>query len=80
MGAYADFAARVRGADLMRDLSFDGLSLAFLKNLEKITFASSAAAGRQHDLLRRGAPAAGGTLPCACPLRQHAIGEQFLAI
>ena len=34
-------APRVKGLHLMRDLSFDGLSLAFLKNLEKITFASS---------------------------------------
>lgn len=34
-------AARVRNLDLMRDLNFDGLSLAFLKNLEKITFVSS---------------------------------------
>jgi hypothetical protein len=35
-------AARVRAADIMRDLDFDGLSLAFLKNLEQITFVSSA--------------------------------------
>ena len=33
-------AARVKGLDLMKDLNFDGLALAFLKNLEKITFAS----------------------------------------
>ena len=38
-------AARVRGLDLMRDLAFDGLSLAFLKNLEKITFISSVSRG-----------------------------------
>ena len=36
-------AKRVRGLDLMKDLSFDGLSLAFLKNLEQITFSSSVA-------------------------------------
>eukprot|EP00966_Prymnesium_polylepis_P030166 701293-Prymnesium_polylepis.1 len=35
------FSARVRGADLMRDHGFDGLALAFLKNLEKITFVAS---------------------------------------
>ena len=34
-------APRVRGLDLLRDLAFDGLSLAFLKNLEKISFVSS---------------------------------------
>ena len=34
-------APRVRGLDLMKDLRFDGLSLAFLKNLEKISFVSS---------------------------------------
>ena len=27
-------AARVRGADLLRDFGFDGLALAFLKNLQ----------------------------------------------
>ena len=34
------FAPRVRASDLLRDFSFDGLALAFLKNLEKITFIS----------------------------------------
>jgi hypothetical protein len=38
------FAARVRGLDLLRDLSFDGLALAFLKHLEKVTFVSVPAA------------------------------------
>ena len=38
------FASRVRGTDLLRDFEFDGLSLAFLKNLEKISFVSHAAA------------------------------------
>eukprot|EP01048_Picozoa_sp_COSAG05_P020428 COSAG05_NODE_3465_length_2043_cov_1.729424_1_plen_640_part_00 len=38
-------ATRVKGLDLMRDLSFDGLSLAFLKNLEKISFVSSVSRG-----------------------------------
>ena len=41
-------AARVRGADLLREFGFDGLSLAFLKNLQKIRFVS------------HGAPSAGG--------------------
>ena len=43
-------ASRVRGLDLMRDLNFDGLSLAFLKNLEKISFVSSVsrASSREH--------------------------------
>lgn len=36
-------ARRVRGLDLMKDLSFDGLSLAFLKNLQKISFRSTLA-------------------------------------
>jgi hypothetical protein len=31
-------APRVRGLDLMRDLNFDGLCLAFLKNLDQVTF------------------------------------------
>jgi hypothetical protein len=35
-------AARIRGADIMRNLSFDGLALAFLRNLQKISFVSSA--------------------------------------
>ena len=30
----------MRGLDLLRDLSFDGLALAFLKHLEKVTFVS----------------------------------------
>jgi hypothetical protein len=34
----------VRGLDLLRDLSFDGLALAFLKHLEKVTFVSVPAA------------------------------------
>jgi hypothetical protein len=42
-------APRVRGLDLMRDLSFDGLSLAFLKNLEKISFVSSVSHGSKRD-------------------------------
>ncbi len=37
-------AARVRGAELLRDFGFDGLSLAFLKNLQKITLVSSSTA------------------------------------
>jgi len=36
-------APRVGRLDLIRGLSFDGLALAFLKNLEKITFVSSVA-------------------------------------
>jgi hypothetical protein len=47
-------ASHVRGLDLMRDLSFDGLSLAFLKNLEKISFVSSVTRGSA----REGLPAA----------------------
>eukprot|EP01043_Picozoa_sp_COSAG02_P018063 COSAG02_NODE_833_length_16656_cov_42.746814_1_plen_715_part_10 len=39
-------AQRVQGLDLMRDLSFDGLSLAFLKNLEKLSFVSSVSRGQ----------------------------------
>ena len=34
-------AARVRGTELMRDVRFDGLALAFLKNLERITLVST---------------------------------------
>ena len=33
----------------MRDLSFDGLSLAFLKNLEKISFVSSVSRGSARE-------------------------------
>ena len=36
--------ARVRGADLLREFGFDGLSLAFLKNLQKISLVSHGAA------------------------------------
>lgn len=39
-------AQRVQGLDLMRDLSFDGLSLAFLKNLEQVSFVSSVSRGQ----------------------------------
>ena len=42
-------AARVKGLDLMRDVNFDGLALAFLKNLEKISFASSSSARAELD-------------------------------
>jgi hypothetical protein len=56
------FAARVDGAELMRDLSFDGLSLAFLKNLQQITFVASSAAAPPPD---------GGD---AASTKQHACG------
>ena len=39
-------APRVRGLEIMRDLGFDGLALAFLKNLEQITFVSVSPSSR----------------------------------
>ena len=38
-------AARVRGADILRDFAFDGLSLAFLKNLQQLTLVSAPSLG-----------------------------------
>ena len=42
-------AARACGEDLMRDVHFDGLSLAFLKNLQKITFSSTTTSASAHS-------------------------------
>ena len=67
-------APRVRGLDLMRDLSFDGLSLAFLKNLEKISFVSSVSrsSAREDDVAL---PAAGAdaTIPGIESSRRESI-------
>ena len=63
------FASRVRGTDLLRDFEFDGLSLAFLKNLEKISFVSrtplptAAGAPRRRRSTASSAPWSSSTAP-----------------
>ena len=63
------FAARVDGGEIMRDLSFDGLSLAFLKNLQQISFVASAAA--PEPTTPRG-PSSTSTAACASGIASSA--------
>ena len=78
-------APRVRGLDLMKELSFDGLSLAFLKNLEKITFVSSAStsgsgSGTGSSGISRtsSAVASSSSSPSGCQRQEYRIEKSLL--